>query len=314
MAGGKKKTKTTAQQPYSKEEVLNAIFELDSDSCDTVSSSSSEELNETQRKNGHTMEFTSTDSSPKTYVDLQNIKLSSTSSDFTPFSSSVHLEFSSSGGTPPSSSPESTSTYGKYSSTESTSNTGSLNSSPTFHSDNSTESNPTPCFPEDLSKPCDIHNDSDSGSSLADFDVEDIQIPKSETVLKKRAVLQLNEIPFSVLMQWIRSYLISIDIHPNKPDYPVPDMDKNQKRNFRRTTEKFKIVNGHLKHLHVYVDEKNKVKRGECFNDSQKLIPEIIIYYLHLPLYSFTISLTSLFNSRNMGQSDYRQEETAAKN
>ena len=70
------------------------------------------------------------------------------------------------------------------------------------------------------------------------------------------------EIPFSVLRQWIRTYLISIENDPNKPNYPVPDMDKNQKRNFRRTTEKFKIINGHLKHLHVYVDEKNKVKRG----------------------------------------------------
>ena len=263
----KKKTKTiTAQRRYSKEEVLNAILELDSDSCDTVSSSSSKEFNKTQPKNDHTMEYSSTDSSRKTYVDLQNIKPSSTSLDFSPLSSSVHLEFNSSGDTPPSSSPSSSPdsnlTYGKYSSTDSTSNTGSLNSSPTFHSDNSTESNPAPCFPEDVSKSSDIHNDSDSGSSLADFDIEDIQIPKSETVLKKQAVLQLNEIPFSVLMQWIHSYLLSIEVHPNKPDYPVPDMDKNQKRNFRRTTEKFKIVNGHLKHLHVYVDEKNKVKRG----------------------------------------------------
>ena len=156
--------------------------------------------------------------------------------------------------------------YGKYSSTDSTSTTGSLNSSPIFHSNNSTKSNPTPYFPEDVTRSSDIHNDSNSGSSLADFDIEDIQIPKSETVLKKRAVLQLNEIPFSVLMQWIHTYLLSIEVDPNKPEYPVPDMDKNQKRNFRRITEKFKIFNSHLKHLNVYVDEKNKVKRGEYFN------------------------------------------------
>ena len=37
-------------------------------------------------------------------------------------------------------------------------------------------------------------------------------------------------------MQWFRMYLISIENDPNKPDYPVPDMDKNQKRNVRRTT------------------------------------------------------------------------------
>ena len=131
---------------------------------------------------------------------------------------------------------------GKYSTTYPPSHTSSINSSPhcDFPSDNSTESTPTPLFPEDIPYKNDPHNDSDSGSSFANFDVHDIQIPKSETVIKKRAVLQLTEIPFSILMQWIRMYLISIENDPNKPDYPVPDMDKNQKRNFRRTTESSK--------------------------------------------------------------------------
>ena len=125
--------------------------------------------------------------------------------------------------------------YGKYSTTYPPSHTSSINCSPhrDFPSDNSTESTPTPLFPEDIPYKIDPLNGSDSGSSFADFDIHDRQIPKSETVVKKQAVLQLTEIPFSILMQWIRTYLISIENNLNKPNYPVPDMDKNQKRNFR---------------------------------------------------------------------------------
>ena len=269
MARAPKKRKTMiSSQRYSTEEVIAAVMELDSDSCDssdTFTSSSNEEFNPTPlEKNNPTPQTLSipTPSSPKRYTELQNVNSSPPSSESSAKSSTIHLEFSSSGNTPQSLSPHSDSTYGKYSttdSTDSTSNTGSLNSSPTFPSDNSTESTNTPLFPEDT------QNDTDSESSFADFNVEDINIPQSETVIKKRAVLQLNEIPFSLLMQWIRAYLLSIEVDPNKPEYPVPDMDKNQKRNFRRTTKKFRIVNGHLKHLHVYVDEKNKIKRGELF-------------------------------------------------
>ena len=248
MAGGKKKTKTTTttQRRYSKEEVLNAILDLDTDSCDTISSSSSEEYFPTNdihtniRQNNCENEIHSSEPTfPKVYTPLENVNYESPVSDISTTSSSVNIEFTSSGENTSSSpaSSDSTTTYGHYSSTDSESH----NSSPTFPSDNSTESTPTSTFPE-YTPQYENHNDSDSGSSLADFDVQDLQLPKSETVTKKRAVLQLNEIPFSVLMQWVRTYLISIEKDASKPEYPVPDMDKNQKRNFRRTTEKFKIV------------------------------------------------------------------------
>ena len=267
MAGGKHKKKTTLQR-YSKEEVLQAILDLDTDSCDTISSASSneipcEDIPSSNEHNTHEIDDCQNtphfpiESSPKVFTQLENIASTSPVSH-------VDLEFRSSGEiTSSPSQPQldsSTTSYGKYSSTD----TEYPNSSPTFPSDDSTDSTPTPLFPEYIpnSQNGDNHNDSDSGASLVDFDVEDIPLPKSQIVTKKRAVLQLTEIPFSVLMQWIRTYLISIEKDANKPEYPVPDMDKNQKRNFRRTTEKFKMVNGHLKHLHIYIDEKNKLKRG----------------------------------------------------
>ena len=226
---------------------------MDSDSSDAISTSSSDEIEIDN----------STKSPTKVYTQLQNVNSTPPMSDISSGSSSIRLEFTSSGDNTSPSPPSSQSSYGKYSTTYPPSHTSSINSSPhcDFPSDNSTESTPTPLFPEDIPYKNDPHNDSDSGSSLADFNIHEIQIPKSETVVKKRAVLQLTEIPFSILMQWIRTYLISIENDPNKPDYPVPNMDKNQKRNFRRTTEKFKIINGHLKHLHVYINEKNKVNR-----------------------------------------------------
>ena len=306
---------------YSKEEVLSAIFELESDiDCDNSSSTdeksdlSDNELNtnthliKTKRTTRSAQRKTQLDTpqpsqlqtntyvelksfepsqlqtgtpnppQTNTYVELKSLQPLTLTSDNTPKSNSspVNLESTStdqfpsspdvssdtdpfqsspeSGINPLASSPSSTtSTYGTYSTT---------NSSPTFLTDNSTESSPTPTFCYDNTSPQNTDDDDDSDESLVDFDVE----TKSQTVTKKRAVMQIAEVPFAILMQWIRTYLISVEKDPNKPIYPVPDMDKNQKRNFRRTTEKFKVINGHLKHQHIYVDEKNNVKRGKLFH------------------------------------------------
>ena len=99
-----------------------------------------------------------------------------------------------------------------------------------------------------------------------DFDID----PKSENVNKKRAIFQVAEVPFNTLAQMIRLYLESVNKDPSKPVWPVPDMDQNQKRNFRRKAEKFKLVNGSLRHHHIYLDEKNKVKRGMYYRGVSK--------------------------------------------
>ena len=189
-AGTKKRKTMISSRRYSTEEVIAAVMELDSDSfdsSDTFSSSLNEKFNPTPlEKNNPTPQTLSipTQSSPKRYTQLQNVNSSPPSLESSAKSSTIHLEFSSSGNTPQSLSPQSDSTYGKYSTTDSmdsTSNTGSLNSSPTFPSDKSTESTNTPLFPDDT------QNDTDSESSFADFNVEDINIPQSETVIKKKS-------------------------------------------------------------------------------------------------------------------------------
>ena len=117
-------------------------------------------------------------------------------------------------------------------------------------------------FPKDKFAP----SDDESDDSLVDFDID----PKSENVNKKRAMFQVAEVPFNTLAQMIQFYLESVDKDASKPVWPVPDMDQNQKRNFQRKAEKFKLVNGSLRHHHIYVDEKNKVKRGMYYRGVSK--------------------------------------------
>ena len=185
--------------------------------------------------------------SEKVYVELQNVGSATSSESDIPTSSphSVDLEFSTDPSFPLSSDPSSYTTY---------SSTTSNKSTPTFPSDRSTSNSPTPVFPEDKFAPSDDKSD----DSLVDFDID----PKSENVNKKRAMFQVAEVPFNTLAQMIRLYLESVDKDASKSVWPIPDMDWNQKQNFWRKAEKFKLVNSSLRHHHIYVDEKNKVKRG----------------------------------------------------
>ena len=153
--------------------------------------------------------------SQKVYVELQTVAPTVSSESDSPNSSPVHLEFSTDPSFPPSLDPSSYTTY---------SSTTSNKSTPTFPSDRSTSNSPTPVFPEDKFPPSDDEND----DSLVDFDID----PKSENVNKKRAVFQVAKVPFNTLAQMIQLYLESVIKDPSKPVWPVPDMDRNQKRNF----------------------------------------------------------------------------------
>ena len=138
MAGGKHQKKTMLRR-YSKEEVLQAILDLDTDSCDTISSASSneipcEDIPSSNEHNTHEIDDRQNtphfpiESSPKVFTQLENIASTSPVSH-------VDLEFTSSGEiTSSPSQPQSdssTTSYGKYSSTD----TEYPNSSPTFPSD-----------------------------------------------------------------------------------------------------------------------------------------------------------------------------------
>ena len=180
------------------------------------------------------------------YVELQNVMPATSSESDIPTSSlhPVDLEFSTDPSFPPSSDPSSYTTY---------SSTTSNKSTPTFPTDRSTSNSPTLVFPEDKFPP----SDDKSNDSLVDFDID----PKSENVNKKRAMFQVAEVSFNTLAQMIQFYLESVNKDPSKPVWPIPDMDQSQKRNFRRKAEKFKMVNSSQRHHHIYVDEKNKVKK-----------------------------------------------------
>ena len=178
--------------------------------------------------------------SPKVYAELKPVVSSSpveNASDSENISSSppVKLEISTDPSFPPSSDGFST-----YSSTQSgrsspsyptdmsTTSSGpqSGRNSPVFPSDRSTSSSPNPLFPED----CSPLSDDDSDDSLADFDID----PQSQTISQKKAIFHVAEIPFNTLTQMVKTYLESIEKDPKKPVWPVPDMDRNQKRNFRK--------------------------------------------------------------------------------
>ena len=259
---------------YSAEEIMNAVMAssdseqltTDSDESDLSEVESFEEtfktsspddpqLQKKEKSNEIAVSPITAPNSQKVYVELQTVAPTVSSESDSPNSSPhpVHLEFSTDPSFPPSSDPSS---YTTYSST--TSNRSTL----TFPSDHSTSNIPTPVFPEDKFPP----SDDESDDSLVDFNID----PKSEHVNKKRAVFQVAEVPFNTLAQMVRLYLESVIKDPSKPAWPVPDMDRNQKRNFRRKAEKFKMVNGSLRHHHIYVDEKNKVKRGMYYRDVGK--------------------------------------------
>ena len=253
--GVKKSNKSTSRR-YSADEVLASLMEdSDSDSYSDISenSSTSSDTSQDIHQNHNTY---SHPEQPKTYSTLETYtertsqrteRPSPVIPTPSPSPPPVNLESTSDTSYPPSSDPTSSSSY---------SSSPSIKSSPTFPSDDSTSSNPSPVFKISHSQM--THEESDS-DSLQHFDI----YPKCETVSKKRALFHVAEVPFGTLAQMVKAYLHSIEKDPSKPSWPVPDMDRNQKRNFRRKADKFKIINGTLRHQHVYVDEKNKTKRGK---------------------------------------------------
>ena len=49
---------------------------------------------------------------------------------------------------------------------------------------------------------------------------------------------------------YIQQYLMSIDVDPSHPQWPVQGMDKNQKRHFQWKLERYTVKKGILYYLH----------------------------------------------------------------
>ena len=79
-----------------------------------------------------------------------------------------------------------------------------------------------PDMGRDFQKDIDELND-----SLDDFNLGEAI---SETVSHPNFLIW--KIPFRIMCMYIKCYLMSVDVNPNCPQWPVPGMDKNQKRHF----------------------------------------------------------------------------------
>ena len=93
--------------------------------------------------------------------------------------------------------------------------------------------------------------------SIEDFDL-------GETISKtvNRPNFLISKVPFRIMCMYIKRYLISIQVDPMRPQYPVPGMDKNQKRHFRRKVERYEVKRGLLYYLHKFVDKTIGYERG----------------------------------------------------
>ena len=110
--------------------------------------------------------------------------------------------------------------------------------------------------PPDMGK--DVQKDLDQlNDSLEDFDLGETI---SQTV--NRPNFLISKIPFRIMCMYIKRYLMSIDVDPSHPQWPVPGMDKNQKRHFRRKVERYTVKKGILYYLHKFVDKTIGYERG----------------------------------------------------
>ena len=109
--------------------------------------------------------------------------------------------------------------------------------------------------PENFPGPPDIGRDvqkeiGELNDSLDDFDLGEAI---SETVSRPNFLIL--KIPFQIMSMYIKHYLMSTDVDPNHPQWPVPGMDKNQKRHFGRKVDCYMVKKGILYYLYKFVDK-----------------------------------------------------------
>ena len=95
----------------------------------------------------------------------------------------------------------------------------------------------------------------DMNNSLDDFDL-------GEAITQTRTHLNflISKVPFRIMCMYIKRYLTSILIDPNRPEWPVPGMDKNQKQHFRHKVEQYTVKKGILYYLHKFSDKLSDMK------------------------------------------------------
>ena len=153
-----------------------------------------------------------------------------------------------------------------------------LSCSPVFHCKRATHSSSSSSgerFPEDLSPlssslPSSSELVSDFSESSSNYiewsesSSDDYIQFKQERVTSSRPNFTLAKIPFEQLCYFVKRYLKSVDKNPDKPEWPVHGMDKNQKGHFRHKVEDYKVQNDVLYHLHTYTETVNGETIKRC--------------------------------------------------
>ena len=94
-------------------------------------------------------------------------------------------------------------------------------------------------------------------NSLDDFDFEE-----AITQMRSCPNFLISKVPFHIMCVYIKRYLTSILVDPNKPEWPVPGMDKNQKWHFQCKVECYTVKKGILYYLHKFSDKTIRYERG----------------------------------------------------
>ena len=129
-------------------------------------------------------------------------------------------------------------------------------------------------FPEDLSPlPSSTDDDQPHFTKFEHFPVSTYSSSDScdftqESITRYHPNFTLAKIPFEQLCYFVRWYLKSVDRNPDKPEWPVNGMDKNQKRHFRHKVQDYKLKNNVLYHLHTYTEivQGETIKRCKYFH------------------------------------------------
>ena len=172
---------------------------------------------------------------------------------------------------------------------EHSSQTSSPSSSPPYPSSSSEDGSrflPLEHFPNPPKMGEDAQKDIDEMNvSLDNFDFAD-----TITCTCTRPNFLISKIPFMIMCMYIKRYLVSIQMDPSKPEWPVPGIDKNQKRHFRRKVERYTVKKGILYYLHKFSDKTIGYERGifhiiHVFHFSRIIVVTVLISHFRIQLF-----------------------------
>ena len=86
--------------------------------------------------------------------------------------------------------------------------------------------------PENFPGPPDMGRDFQKDIDELNDSLDDFNLGEAISETVSHPNFLISKIPFRIMCMYIKCYLMSVDVNPNCPQWPVPGMDKNQKRHF----------------------------------------------------------------------------------